>query len=378
MVKDLMPQLQRSWNQDGRNINTDETSSIGGRKDTLIEMETRRLVSNMESLSTQLNSFFERLENIVDDIDKVAMNNTEIQKLHEVIWCGVNQRRIEQDKIKLKGIVADSKILGVKIRDFLKTEQGDINKKEKELDNNEVRHASNKDRHELQLKRTQIAAQSKRFYDEWTVYNNLEVSFRDRLKDGYRRQCKTINANVTEDEIEAMLDKGNMEGLKFSILDSSDKMKDQVDELTKRRDQFLELEQAIVEIRDLFQEMAHLISEQGETINNIERNVEKADEKITVATEDLRIGLNYKQKARKKKIICFVIVISVIVLLVIIVASVPTGNKQKPVEPDEPDETGLFPSFGSIDPSTSTTIASLEPVINTDSAPIMPSIPQDG
>lgn len=364
MVKDLMPQLQRSWNQEGRNLNTDETSSIGGRKDTLIEMETRRLVSNMESLSTQLNSFFERLENIVDDIDKVAMNNNEIRKLHDAIWFGVNQRLIEQDKLKLKKIVAESKILGGKIRDFLKNEQRDIDKKEGELDNNDVRHASKKDRHELQLKRTQIAAQSKRFYEEWSVYNNLEVKFRDRLKDTMRKQFKIINADVTDDQIETMLEKGNTEGFKFSILDSEDKMKEQVDELTKRHDQFLELERAIEEIRDLFQEMANLILQQGETINNIERNVEKADEKITVATEDLRIGLNYKQKARKKKIICFIIVISVIVILVIIIAGVPTtGNKQT--------------TTTSTSTTTSTTIASYEPTINTESAPVMPSIPQD-
>ena len=36
---------------------------------------------------------------------------------------------------------------------------------------------SAKENHELRLRRTQIAAQSRRFYDLWTEYNNQQVCF---------------------------------------------------------------------------------------------------------------------------------------------------------------------------------------------------------
>lgn len=356
MVKDLMPLLRANprWNQEQENV---------GHND-ILHHENRHAAIEMQTLqNNNMDPFLKRLEAVIDDIDQIASNNKNIETLQKSIWIGVNQIQVEQDKVTLNNTSNESKSIGIKIRDFLRKEQDEIDKREKELLNLEGIQSKAKELHETRLKGTQVAAQSRRFYQEWTKFNNLQVQFRDKIRENMRKQCKIIKADVTENEIETMLDEGNFQGFNFSILVSNERatkqIKEQITELNKRRDQFLNLEKAIEEIRDLFFEMADLVSHQGEMINNIERNVELSVVHVEKGTHQLEVAVIYQRKARKKQIICGVIVIIAIFILVIAVVGFPSSS------PDEDDEDNDR-ELGNPDSKT-------EPQIITDS-PTEPSI----
>merc|ERR1712029_719243 len=77
--------------------------------------------------------FFDRLEEIINHIDDIASNNKTIESLQQAIWIGVNQRKVEEDKIELDKITNENRSLGIKVRNFLKSEQNEITTKERQL-----------------------------------------------------------------------------------------------------------------------------------------------------------------------------------------------------------------------------------------------------
>ena len=371
MVKDLMPLLQSNprWNQEEGNVSHDENLQNGERH-ALIEMQAIR--NNNED------PFFDRLEEIIDHIDQIAANNKQIENLQTSIWIGVNQLQVEQDKTKLSSISNENRSLGNKIRNFLKIEQNEIKRKEQEFLGMEGDSSKAKEIHETRLKGTQVAAQSRRFYQEWTKFNSLQVQHRDRIRENMKKQAKIIKADLTDDEIETMLDEGN-QSFNFSILVSDEKatqqMRERITELNKRHDQFLNLEKAIEEIRDLFVEMADLVYQQGEMINNIERNVEISVVHVEKGTKELGEAVIIQRNTRKNQIICGSLILVVILILVIVVVGFPTS----PPDEDEatiniiinsPSEPSLDPTEPSIDP----TEPSIEPIEPSIEPPLEPSI----
>merc|ERR1712012_127490 len=158
----------------------------------------------------------------------------------------------EENRAKLDDKVAENKKYGVRIRNALKRAQDRQDDKAIEASKEDGTKKSAKENHELRLRRTQIAAQSRRFYDLWTEYNNQQVDYRDRSKDLLKRRCRIVNADISEDEIETMLDEGKTQMFNASILEDTTKAREQLNELKDRHDEFLKLERSIREVHDLF------------------------------------------------------------------------------------------------------------------------------
>ena len=365
-----MPLLQSNprWNQEEGNVSNDENLQ-NGEGHALIEIQTIR--NNNED------PFFDRLEEIIDHIDQITTNNKLIENLQTSIWIGVNQLQVEQDKTKLNNISSDNRSLGIKIRNFLKIEQNEITRKENEFLGMEGDLSKAKEIHETRLKGTQVAAQSRRFYQEWTKFNSLQVQHRDRIRENMRKQAKIIKADLTDDEIETMLDEGN-QSFNFSILVSDEKatqqMRERITELNKRHDQFLNLEKDIEEIRDLFVEMADLVYQQGEMINNIERNVEISVVHVEKGTKELGEAVIIQRNTRKNQIICGSIILVVIIILVIVVVGFPSS------QPEEEETTNIIinnpsePSLDPTEPAIDPTEPSIEPIEPSIEPPLEPSI----
>lgn len=166
----------------------------------------------------------------------------------------------------------------------------------------------------------QVASQSRRFFDIWGEYNRTQVEYRDKSKQMLIRRCKVTNANVTDEQVEQMLDEGNTAVFARAILDEERLARQQLTEIQDRHDEFLKLEKSIKEMHDMFQELATLVQDQGEILNNIQQNVESAAMDVERGKGHLREAESKKISARKKKIclICFLSSLLIIVVLVIL------------------------------------------------------------
>ena len=163
-----MPQLQAASKHAKKNV-----ENANG--DTMIEMPS--LKDTNKNLSASTDEFFKTFENVIDDIDKIENNNKEIRKLQVKVLGGINQQQVDQDRTKLDDLVAQNKKFGVRIRNALKKEQDRLDTKAENWEKDDGKKKSARENHEMRLRRTQIAAQSRRFFDLWTDYNTQQVSY---------------------------------------------------------------------------------------------------------------------------------------------------------------------------------------------------------
>jgi len=317
MVKDLMPQLQAASKHAKKAAETNEYADAKGRKkDTIIEMKP--IGDSNRNLSASTDEFFKSFEDVIDDIDKIESNNKEIRRLQVQVLGGTAQQQVEENRAKLDDKVAENKKYGVRIRNALKRAQDRLDDKAIEASKEDGTKKSAKENHELRLRRTQIAAQSRRFYDLWTEYNNQQVDYRDRSKDLLKRRCRIVNADISEDEIETMLDEGKTQMFNASILEDTTKAREQLNELKDRRDDLIKLEIAIGEIHDLFLEMAALVAQQEDLVCNIWQNIGTGIDDVKEGRTRLNDAVWYKTSARKKKILLVAILTSLIIVVILI------------------------------------------------------------
>jgi len=316
-----MPQLQAASKHAKKAAETNEKNDAAVKynknKDTVIPMPIDK---TKRDLSASTEEFFSTFENVIDDIDKIESNNKEIRRLQVQVLGGTAQVQVEENRAKLDDKVAENKKYGVRIRNALKKEQDRLDDKAIEASKEDGSKKSAKENHELRLRRTQIAAQSRRFYDLWTEYNNQQVDYRDRSKDLLKRRCRIVNADISEDEIETMLDEGKTQMFNASILDDTTKAREQLNELKDRHNEFIKIENSIREVYELFLELQALMEQQGETVDNIAGSVENAAIAVHDGAKDIAQAHQYQSKARKLKLICGLISLIILAIVAVIVS----------------------------------------------------------
>ena len=177
---------------------------------------------------------------------------------------------------------------------------------------------SEEKRVELRMRRTQVHAQSRRFYEIWNEFNNSQREFRDKSKKLLVKRCRITNNNLSDEQIETMLDEGNTAVFAKSVLDEERLARQQLTELQDRHDGLIKLEKSIKEVHDMFMDVALLVKDQGEVMDNIFQHVTSAEVDVEKGKGHLQKAQDMQRSARKKKI-CFFSVLAVIILIVIIV-----------------------------------------------------------
>jgi len=323
MVKDLLPKLQAASMQAEKASETSkQIDAKEKKKHTILEMNTISDVNKNFSSST--NEFLKNLENIKYDIDNIENNNTEIRRLQAQVLGGTIQQQVEESRAKLDDRVAENKKIGIRIRNALKKEQDTIDDESIQASKDDTKEKSSREKHEMRLKRTQLASHSKRFYDLWSEYNSQQVDYRDRSKDLLKRRCRIVNADISEDEIETMLDEGKTQMFNASILEDTTKAREQLNELKDRHNEFLKIENSIRDVYELFMELQALVEQQGESVDTIARLVENAEDAVHEGAKDLAQAHKYQSNSRRMKLICGLIsMIILIVVVVVIITNVP-------------------------------------------------------
>ncbi|TRY62614.1 hypothetical protein TCAL_00418 [Tigriopus californicus] len=259
--------------------------------------------------------FLARFEDVVKKIDTIQAHADEIRIIQKSLLMATHKD--ETKEARMNDLIHENKMLAQAVRNTIKKDQ-DI------LENKSPKKMTQPQQQEYRIKKTQVNTQSKRFYDIWTAYNNQQVEFRDKSKQLLVKRCKITNKNLTEDQIETMLDEGNTAVFAKSILDQENLARQQLSDLHDRHDELIKLERSIKEVHDMFLEIAHLVAEQGEMIDSIERNIMDAGMSAEAGRGHLQKAENYQISARKKKV-CLFSVLSVLLLIVFIVILIEFG-----------------------------------------------------
>ncbi|XP_047465662.1 syntaxin-4 [Mugil cephalus] len=171
----------------------------------------------------------------------------------------------------------------------------------------------------LRIQRTQHAVLSKEFVELMGHCNTMQAQYRDRNVERIQRQLKITGSNVTEEELDTMLESGQTDVFTQNILIDAKATKQALNEIESRHDEILKLERSIRDLHEMFQYLAMEVEAQGEMVDRIDNNIKQSTNYVQKAVKETQEAVKYQQKARKKKIwiaICLAIVLIIVIIMV--------------------------------------------------------------
>jgi syntaxin 1A len=259
--------------------------------------------------SVFMEEFFVKVMDVRTNIQAIQKYIMDVKQLHHSVLSAPTP----DDKInnELEERMSEVKITAQKVRAKLKEiehDSGDIS-----LDPHLA---------ESRIKKGQFSFLSHLFTDVMASYNSVQIEHRDQCKKRIQRQLEITGKPTSDEEIERMLESGNMQIFSESYLNETKMAKQTLADINARHKDILKLEKSILELHDMFMDMAMLVESQGEMIDNIEKNITSTVDFVESAKVDTKKAVENKRAAMKKKIIIIIIGVVVVVVLIIILVVV--------------------------------------------------------
>ncbi|XP_030316661.1 syntaxin-2 isoform X1 [Calypte anna] len=250
-----------------------------------------------------MDDFFQQVEELRNNIAKIAQNVEEVKKQHSIILSAPNPEG--RTKEELEELNEEIKKIANKIRARLKAieqtfDQGDN---------------VNRTSVDLRIRKTQHSVLAHKFVEVMTEYNETQTLFRERSKGRIQRQLEITGKTTTDEELEEMLESGNPSIFTSDIISDSQITRQALNEIESRHKDIMKLESSIRELHEMFMDMAMFVETQGEMVNNIEKNVMNASDYVEHAKEETKKAVIYQSKARRK--LMFIIICVTILLLIL-------------------------------------------------------------
>ncbi|CAD6187268.1 unnamed protein product [Caenorhabditis auriculariae] len=185
---------------------------------------------------------------------------------------------------------------------------------------------------EVRIRKNQIELLKKKLTDLIYLFNDTHSDYRSRVSVRVRKQLQACGEDVSEAEIERILESNGSEQIFFREVNPlSVSGRAAMEDVKQRHNEIVELEKSVAMLQEIFQDMQHLTEEQGEMVNRIETNVEDTKGHVEQGARNVKTAVEYKKSAMRKKICVITILILIVLILIvvaIILAVVLSGNKK--------------------------------------------------
>uniref|UniRef100_A0A8C9R800 Syntaxin 19 n=1 Tax=Scleropages formosus TaxID=113540 RepID=A0A8C9R800_SCLFO len=157
------------------------------------------------------------------------------------------------------------------------------------------------------IQHAQHATLFHRFQQVMRQYNDSLVTKQDKCKDFIVRQLEVSGREVTDEEVNDMLEQGRWEIFNENVMHEAKITRTQLSEIEQRHKELVHLESNMRDLRDLFLELYLQVEAQGVHIENIQTQVEKTQDFVEITRERFKKAARYKKKNPFKKMFlcCF-------------------------------------------------------------------------
>ncbi|XP_062331208.1 syntaxin-4 [Osmerus eperlanus] len=203
------------------------------------------------------------------------------------------------------------------LREEIKTLACQIQKRLKTIEPKKVEEEGKYVAINIRMQRAQHGVLSREFVELMGHCNTIQDQYRDRNVERIKRQLKITGNDVTDEQLDTMLESGQTSVFTYNILADTMATKQALNEIESRHDEILKLERSIRDLHDMFQYLAMEVEAQGEMVNRIEANILTSSDYVMKAVENTQKAVEYKSKARKKKMwimICCAILIIILAI----------------------------------------------------------------
>lgn len=291
-----------------------------------VDVEKGMPVTASTEKSSLLDPFFDEVESLQEQLNGLKDDIEKVQKIHSFLLNAKepDKKVIQQQTCQLDDLNSRIKRSSIAVKNKLK-ELRDANEAiEHELgENGHSPKKKNKDikitSTELRIRETQVSFLQKWFINLMVDHSTSQSDYNDRHKKILRAHMEVIGINKTDEEFEKMMGDSSFQEDFFTegLLRKTADAKQALAEVNARHDIIIQIEKSLVEVHDLFVQMATMVEQQGDMIDVIERNVVRAAEASKSGQIQLKEARGKASAARKKKFICYGILIALGVLFVV-------------------------------------------------------------
>jgi len=170
----------------------------------------------------------------------------------------------------------------------------------------------NKDSAKAQVRDNMYQTNIRKFHQVMNDYNAASHEFKQALQERTRRQLKIVDSEISDDDIEKIVESGQANDvIKQALI--SDNLQNVVRDIEERHLDILKLEKQVLEVYELFRDLATLVELQQESLDVIETRITAARDYTVQAEKELHSAENYQQKARRRQCCLFLLLLGVLV-----------------------------------------------------------------
>ncbi|KAJ3435093.1 syntaxin-1a [Anaeramoeba flamelloides] len=241
--------------------------------------------------------FFEKVDKIQKDLDLVEEEVGEIKRICEESLNSTNSTQSEELSQQVKASLSRVS----KVNGKIKVNIENLEKENKEKMKEKAGIA------ETRIRQNQTQALKTKFVNLLSQLNSVQENNKEKLRDKVSRQCKIVNPEITEEQIESVLEGGGQKSTQIFSGRQLQDAQDLVGQINAKHAEILNLEKSINELHQMFVDMALLVHVQGEMIDKIETNVVESKDYIQEGVVQVKQAIRYQKKSRKK--MCFLMCI---------------------------------------------------------------------
>ncbi|XP_072541246.1 syntaxin-19 [Salminus brasiliensis] len=283
-IDELRQQMKRSEGQREDNSFTQDEED-----DPAFSVALQAVVFEAEPV---LDNFLEEAKRVRDSLDDLEADVKKFSQQQRNLVA--TMRRLSVMK-KESSITRDIKLRAESLRRRLDTLSKQAKRNETELGPSAAT---------VRIQQAQHAVLFRQFQQVMRQYNDSLLSKQDKCKQFIVRQLEVSGREVSEEEVEKMMEQGKWDVFNENILLDLKITRSQLCEIEQRHKELLTLENNMKDLRDLFLDVFMLVEEQGVQINNIQANVEKTQDYVIATNEKFKMASRYKKKNPLRRLCC--------------------------------------------------------------------------
>ncbi|XP_009506167.1 syntaxin-19 [Phalacrocorax carbo] len=146
---------------------------------------------------------------------------------------------------------------------------------------------------------------SQRYLNAMLSYNDAITAKQEKCRRFIVRQLEVAGREVSEEEVNDMLQQGKWEIFNENLLTEAKITKAQLSEIEQRHKELVNLENQVKDLKELFIQISVLMEEQGEMINNIELCMNNTQEYTQISKEKFGLAVKYRKRNPCKAVCCW-------------------------------------------------------------------------
>mmetsp|Transcript_5878 Transcript_5878/g.9552 ORF Transcript_5878/g.9552 Transcript_5878/m.9552 type:complete len:310 (+) Transcript_5878:43-972(+) len=257
-----------------------------------------------------MSKFFKDVATVKARMLAIKSNLKLIEDMQSQVLTAVSRDQKQQVSQDLDRVTDETNAYAQQVKLILKT----MDRNEKELDGKRNGSATVS---ESRIRSNMQGTLTRKFMDLMTEFQTLQTKYKTRIKETIERQCKIVNPEASQEDIDKALERPDNQVFATTILKTGPiQAKNALLDIQERHKDFTKLEQSLKELHQLFLDMSILVESQGELLDQIEVNVNNAVGNSSVAVKELHTARKRQISAGKMK--CCIITTIIVVLLILL------------------------------------------------------------